>query len=58
MSKTTLTVRKIECPFDLEAIFQINYSTSGLKQVLEFILDHLGEYAAENANLAEELAKL
>jgi len=25
---------------------------------LEFILDHLGEYAAENANLAEELAKL
>jgi phenylalanine-4-hydroxylase len=54
--KTTshLVYTKLECPFDLESVLKITYSTDGLKQVLEFILDHLGEVkmvSGENAKL-------
>jgi len=38
---------KIDCPFDLDAIFQLNYSTEGLKGVLEFILEHIGKLQGE-----------
>jgi hypothetical protein len=36
------TFKKIVCPFDLDAIFSMQYSTQGLKTVLEFIFEHLG----------------
>jgi hypothetical protein len=43
-SETTVTghAYKIECPFDLEKIFSLQYDTRGLKSVLEFILENLG----------------
>ena len=34
---------KLECPFDLEAVFTMQYSTEGLKGVLSWIIDHLGD---------------
>jgi hypothetical protein len=36
------TFKKVVCPFDLDAIFSMQYSTQGLKTVLEFIFEHLG----------------
>ncbi len=36
------TFKKLVCPFDLDAIFSMQYSTQGLKSVLEFIFEHLG----------------
>jgi hypothetical protein len=35
---------KIECPFDLDMVFSMQYDVRGLKGVLEFILEHLGQY--------------
>ena len=34
---------KLECPFDLETVFTLNYSTDGLKGVLSWIIDNLGD---------------
>lgn len=34
---------KLEIPFDLETIFTMQYDVSGLRKVLEFILENLGE---------------
>ena len=31
----------LECPFDLETVFTLNYSTEGLKGVLKWIIDNL-----------------
>ena len=31
-----------ECPFDLETVFTLQYSTEGLKGVLQWIIDNLG----------------
>lgn len=31
----------LECPFDLESVFTLNYSTDGLKGVLKWIIDNL-----------------
>jgi len=33
--------KKIICPFDLDSIFSMQYSVSGLKSVLEFIIEQL-----------------
>jgi hypothetical protein len=33
----------LECPFDLEAVFSLQYSTEGLKGCLKWIIDHLSE---------------
>ncbi len=33
---------QIECPFDLEAVFTLQYSADGLKGVLKWIIDNLG----------------
>ena len=33
----------LECPFDLEAVFTLQYSTEGLKGVLKWIIDNLGD---------------
>ena len=35
--------KKIECPIELDAIFKLEYSVDGLKQVLTFILENLDE---------------
>lgn len=37
-----VTFKSIVCPFDLDAIFSLQYSVQGLKSVLEFIFEHLG----------------
>lgn len=34
---------KMTIPFDLDAIFTMNYDVTGLKKVLEFIFSNLGE---------------
>lgn len=34
---------KLECPFDLETVFTMQYSTEGLKGVLTWIIDNLGD---------------
>ena len=34
---------KLECPFDLETVFTLQYSTDGLKGVLSWIIDNLGD---------------
>lgn len=34
---------KLECPFDLETVFTMQYSTEGLKGVLKWIIDNLGD---------------
>ena len=34
---------KLEVPFDLNAIFTLSYNFDGLKEVLEYILEHLGK---------------
>jgi hypothetical protein len=36
------TFKKLVCPFDLDAIFSLQFSTQGLKSVLEFIFEHMG----------------
>lgn len=41
--------KKIECPFDLESIFTLQFNTSGLKSVLEFILEHIGTLDEQTA---------
>ena len=45
--KQKVRITKIECPFDLKAVLEINLNQKGLKSVLEFILDHLGELEAK-----------
>ncbi len=39
------TVGKVstECPFDIEAVFTLQYSTEGLKGILKWIIENLGE---------------
>jgi len=34
---------KMTIPFDLDAIFTMSYDVNGLRKVLEFIFEHLGE---------------
>lgn len=34
----------LECPFDLEAVFTLQYSTEGLKKVLKWIIDNLKDF--------------
>lgn len=49
--------KKIECPFDLDAVFTLNYSVSGLKSVLEFILEHIGTLDETTADHLQQLVK-
>jgi hypothetical protein len=49
---------KIDCPFDLKAIFEISLNQKGLKSVLEFILDHLGKLDARFASQEGLFAEL
>ena len=42
---------RIDCPFDLEQVLQISYSATGLKSVIEFILDTCSDTRAETLAL-------
>lgn len=57
MTSTSTKVKftKIDCPFDLDAIFTLNYSTEGLKGVLEFILEHIGKLQEETGRLDQKI---
>ena len=56
-NKTSVTFKKLEIPFDLDTIFTMQYDVKGLKSVLEFILEHLGEYKAASDEMGAALAK-
>ena len=43
----------MECPFDLEAVFTLQYSTEGLKGVLQWIIENLGGVKGDLSNLEE-----
>ena len=47
---------KLECPFDLEAVFTMQYSTEGLKGVLTWIIDNLGDVKSGLSDLDNKLA--
>lgn len=34
---------QLECPFDLETVFTLQYSTEGLKGVLSWIIENLSD---------------
>jgi len=42
---------KFECPFDLETVFTLQYSTEGLKGVLQWIIDNMGGIKGDLSNL-------
>ena len=44
-------VSKFECPFDLETVFTLQYNTEGLKGVLGWIIEHLGQLKGELGEL-------
>ena len=49
----------LECPFDLEAVFTMQYSTEGLKGVLKWIIDNLGDVKTDLKDLDTKMvAKL
>lgn len=48
---------KLECPFDLETVFTMQYSTEGLKGVLSWIIDNLGELKTGMSDLDKKLAE-
>mgnify|MGYP000217795227 CR=1 FL=1 len=52
---TNIKFKRIECPFNLETIFTMQFSTQGLKSVLEFILEHIGTL---DETTVDHLAKL
>ena len=54
---TKVKFSRIECPFDLDAIFQIQFNTSELKKVLEFILQHLGTLDKSTDQLSSTVKK-
>ena len=45
----------LNCPFDLETIFTMQYSTENLKGVLSWIIEHLGNL---DAKLAAKVAQI
>ncbi len=48
---------QIECPFDLEAVFTLQYSADGLKGVLKWIIDNLGEMQGSISNMNGDVNK-
>lgn len=46
---------KLECPFDLETVFTLQYSTEGLKGVLNWIIDNLGDVKTGLGDLDSKL---
>ena len=52
-----MTYHRIECPFDLNAVFSLQYDVKGLKSVLEFILEHLGRLDDKTVDLDSGLTE-
>ena len=52
----------LECPFDLETVFTLQYSTEGLKGVLKWIIDNLGDLSKKvndmDAKLLARIAQI
>ena len=48
---------KLECPFDLETVFTMQYSTEGLKGVLTWIIEHLNDLNSGLGNLDKKTAE-
>lgn len=48
---------KLECPFDLETVFTMQYSTEGLKGVLSWIIENLGDLKTGMNDLDKKLAE-
>lgn len=48
---------KLECPFDLETVFTMQYSTEGLKGVLSWIIENLGDLKTGMNDLDKRLAE-
>ena len=46
---------KLTCPFDLETVFTLQYSTEGLKGVLEWIIDNVGQMDAKMTNKLKQV---
>jgi len=40
-----VSFKKIVCPFDLDAIFSMQFNATGLKSVLEFIFENLEKHS-------------
>ena len=55
-SGSRLVFKKLECPFDLETVFTLQYSTEGLKGVLEWIIENLGNLNTTVGDLDKRLA--
>ena len=53
----TTTQSFIKCPVELDAVFKLEYSVEGLKQVLTFILENLDELQGFKQNTLSELDK-
>ena len=49
---------KLECPFDLETVFTLQYSTEGLKGVLSWIIENLGDLKGNVADLMNKAAQI
>ena len=55
----TKFMSKFECPFDLENVFTLQYNTEGLKGVLNWIIEHLGQFKVDLGELdAKVMSKL
>ena len=48
-----MTKERLDIPFDLKEVIALNLSQKGLQQVLEFILDNLGELRAQFDDIAK-----
>lgn len=55
--KPKVSFRKLEVPFDLESIFTLQFDVTGLRAVLEFILEHLGTYKEEFSEIKKHIDK-
>ena len=50
-------IGEFECPFDLETVFTIQYSTEGLKGVLTWIIEHLGLLKGDLGKLDQKVVQ-
>ena len=50
--------KRLDCPFDLSEILQISYSSKGLQNVLEFIMDHLGQMKEVQDSTTENMNQM
>ena len=58
MSTSETAKYKVECPFDLEAIFTVSIDTKNLKGIIEFILERLGVHEGHHAKHMTKINEL